>query len=285
MSNKAKALLKLFGVAGDSEESQPEGQESIFPDWENLFNEETQEEAEATEEEEKEPEAEDDKKPEETPAEEIKPETNPKPVEETKPEVIPEPKKEEQPPQQEAFDVTKFQAELETAYQLSQDDADLMLTSPEKVIPKLAAKMHMQVLEHVSALIQSVQQSLPQVVEQTSKQVSAKEKLFNQYKEAWPELVSKEHEDVVKESIQIAKRRKPNAPIEEIIDLSGKIAYAALGKDVPTVAAPASEKPKEKAKPRPHTPAKTTSSAQTQSKPAEGSLEAFYASLSQGDLL
>lgn len=282
--NKAQLLIAmLYGRAGnvDGTEETPVEDEV---DWGALFDEPKDTDTEV------------DPAPVETPPEEEAPNTDPQPEpvvaqpEEVKPTPEPEQKPVVETPTQpveqpkrmtaEEFEAqrVKVMGELEAMYPISKDEADQLLAEPEKMLPKLAAQVHMNVMQTVFQLVQQQQQMLPQVVEQTTTMVKKKQEASQEFSARWPGLVdTEEGQKAALEAARLVRSRNPNASVQEVIEQSGRIAYSILGKDVPAKAAPSAPAPT-KAKPTPHAPATTKSSAGV--KPQQMTEEeAFYASL------
>jgi len=80
---------------------------------------------------------------------------------------------------------TKYLGELEAAYQVPVEDRDALLTSPETILPKLAARVHLQVSESV---INAVIANLPQLVGNINVQERAAREHEDAYYNMWPAL-------------------------------------------------------------------------------------------------
>ena len=73
---------------------------------------------------------------------------------------------------------TKAQTELRQSYELTSEEAEAMVSEPEKVLPSLAAKVHMQVYEQV---MQGMVAQMPQMVKglmDQDRQVRSHEEAF-----------------------------------------------------------------------------------------------------------
>ena len=274
--NMVLPLYSFYGFAGNDGEPAPQATDDV--DWGTLFDDEDKEPKEEIT--------------DELPAEDIIPPV----VEEVVPEVVPEvpalePEPAVVPPvaaptqpveQPKALSQEELQAqqdkylsELEKEFEISKEDSDLLVTNPEKVLPKIAVNLYKRVMMDVAQAMAHMQHQLPAVVEQTSKTVKQKEDASVAFKARWPGLLdSAEGQQAAVTAAQLYRQQKPNATMQEVIDNSGRIAYSILGKDVPAKtpaqAAPAASKPK------PHTPASSkTAGVQTKQMTEE---EAFYAS-------
>lgn len=172
---------------------------------------------------------------EEEPEADLPPEEKP-PAEET-PEVAPaEPPAVEPPPAQEtpaAQPLTKeqiaelrgqFEAKLVESYAISEEDSLALQTEPEKVLPKMAARLHLEVLD---AVMGQLQQALPRYIESyavtTTKDVQAKNEFFS----AWPEL--QQYESQVLQMGQMFNAMNPKADPQTRIKRIGELTMAALG--------------------------------------------------------
>lgn len=288
--NKAQKLYTLwYGVAGEGEPT--EGGEEV--NWESLFDAVPEEEDDEL----KEKPVEGSPAPVETPPaddvtnvvpqpepvanapkeEVITPEAPaPKPTEEAPKPPVEQPKQLTEAEQQ--AQLTQLQGELEGMYGVSKEEADLLMTEPEKVLPKLAAKVHLNIMRQMADVFRDFQQSLPQVVEQTTKVVETKQKAANDFSARWPGLIdTPEGQQAAVQAAQIVRSRNPKLSLQEVIEQSGRIAYSILGKDVP-VPAPTAKQGQSAQKPKPHIPAATKSAGTVQTQQLSPE-EAFYASL------
>lgn len=166
------------------------------------------------------------------------------PVEEPAPEVVAEeqkveeaPKVVEEPPQPapqpQAPQLTDQQRQelrgqaviqLAGGYQLSQEQLDLIETDPGRVLPTLAAELHLGIYEHV---VNSVMQQLPAVLGSFMqvREVSARQE--GDFFKKWPEL-SKYKEQTL-QMARMWREMNPTATEAQAIDGIGKAAMAALG--------------------------------------------------------
>lgn len=283
--NKAMILLAhLYGFAGNT--GDPEVPSDDTPDWSTLFDDEIEPQDSPTDE---------NPAPVETPPAEETPAPAPQPAPEVEPpkeEVVPPaedaPKPEAEapkPPVEQPKELTQaerdaqiaqFQGELEGMYAITEQEADALLADPVKTLPKFAAQIHLKVMQQVAMAMQAYQQTLPQVVEQTTEVVKQKREAADEFNTRWPGLTATvEGQQASIQAIQIAKQQNPTASRKDIIEKSGRIAYSILGKDVPAVVPPA---PAAKQKPTPHLPAATKSAGNVQPQQLTQEQE-FYATL------
>lgn len=169
----------------------------------------------------------------------------------------------EEVPAPEPFDVEKWREgehkRLQETYFVTDEDAQELLLEPQKVLPKLAANMHMQVMQEVHQMMQQV---LPRQIQAVQSSISAETEAKNAMFSRWPGL--KEHEAQVLQIGKMFRALNPNASKEEALERIGAMTYQALGMEIPPApnAAPPAPAP---ARPAPFRPAGTTS----QSVPAQ----------------
>lgn len=209
---------------------------------------------------------------EEEPVAEVPVETpvaEPEPVVE-QPVVVEEPVAEVPAP---SFDeeLDKYKGELQKQYAISDEDAEQILTDPQVVLPKLMANMHLAMLQQVASMMQS---NMPQLVESTVKQTTARDTQLSKFKARYPELLTKENEKVATTALQTIKQLHPNITFDEMLDKVGPLANALMGKEA--VAKPA---PKPVAKPKPHIATRGTSTATPPVKPKGDAMSSFIDNL------
>lgn len=119
----------------------------------------------------------------------------------------------------------EIESQLTQMYELEPDDAELFQLEPEKVLPKVAAKLHMNVVE---ALHEGVQSMLPQMIQQVQQRQQAQEKSVGAFFEAWPALNDEQYMDTVVRVVENYKRAYPHAPLEQVINEAGAAAMVAL---------------------------------------------------------
>jgi hypothetical protein len=229
-------------------------------------DEEEDESFEATEPEAKAPAEEPKEEPkveEPAPAEEPAPEPEAKPAE---PAPEPAPAAEEQPaveeppaapvvetktPEQLQQEHTKWREESEAKltefYAIDKEDAELLLTEPEKVIPKLAARLHLEVSTAVAEAVKSL---LPSAIQQMSAQQSVAEKQEGEFFKAWPKLNDTKHHNTLQRLGVTYRNSHPQATPDDFIRDVGAMAMVALRIPFDEPAAPEPEP-----KVPPHVPA------------------------------
>jgi hypothetical protein len=118
----------------------------------------------------------------------------------------------ETPPVDYAAQRETARTELEKHYALSKEDADLMISEPEKVLPKLASQMYVEMYENV---MRSVQQMLPNAVQHINHTSQVGQKDEDEFYTSWPAL--KEHSKEVLRIGQMYRQMNPTAPKEQFI--------------------------------------------------------------------
>lgn len=285
MTNMQKLLL-IWTRAGEGEDDSPESSDDAI-DW-SMFGESSLEDDIVEDEDELEEVVEDvDAASDDTTQEEVKTAVEDTAVEDVAPKVEPvvEASVEADPvvaptaeqEKQIAEQRTKFLSELEGGYQISKDDADMLLTEPEKVLPRLMANATMQILEQAAQMIQSQLQSLPEIIKQTQSVQAKETEVMGLVQKQYPALLeSDEGKKALIDAAKLIRDKYPTESVEKRLERSGKLAYAILGLELvqtePKVNAVAKVAPK----PRPHVPAKTGTSPEVNKLNEQ---EAFFASI------
>lgn len=185
------------------------------------------------------------------------------PVASAEPAAIVEPTAEQE--KQIAKQRTKFLSELESGYQISKEDSDLLLTEPEKVLPRLMANATMQILEQAAQMIQTQLQALPEIIKQTQTVQSREAEVMGMVQKNYPALLENdEGKQALISAAKLVKDKYPNESVEKRLERSAKLAYAILGREVaPTGSQPAQQVTQKAPKPTPHVPAKSGTGTNT----------------------
>ena len=197
---------------------------------------------------------------EDEPAEELKPAEKlvEEPAEAAKPAEIAQAKPAEIPtpqpvPEAPVVDLVAIRAqtltELESAYQLGEEDKELLQTSPELALPKLAAQLHVRMFENIWGAVTS---KLPQVIQILQQSGQTQDSAKVEFYKAWPQLADAKYNDVVGRVASVYRQVNPEASLEEAIKATGMQASVMLGFSLEK------EPPKQEPTPRPappHTPA------------------------------
>lgn len=200
--------------------------------WSDLIAEDTSEPEIGTEEPAVEEPPADQESPQPEPEQELEKEKEEEKVQEAppapKPELTPEQVKELR---------AKFEETLASKFTFSEEEALALQTEPEKVLPKLAARLYADVLEDVGRMISS---SVPSLVQEyavsAEREMRAKAEFFGE----WPEL--RDYEQQVLMVGEMFRKMNPTASPKEAIKRIGEITMATLGLQ---------RKPKEPAAPKP----------------------------------
>lgn len=122
-------------------------------------------------------------------------------------------------------------SQLEQVYALDQEAANAMLTEPETVLPKLAAKVHMEVLENSMRAMQAM---VPVMMQQIQHHTEVNSRAKNLFTSVNPDLADPRFEPAIMQLGTVYRNVNRNAPPEEAARAIGNLVRAALG-----IAAPA----------------------------------------------
>lgn len=206
------------------------------------------------------------KKVEETKVEETK---TPEP-EVKEPEVLPT--DEERQAQHQAY-----LAEVEKVFAISEDDANLLLTEPEKVIPKLGAQIHDYTMREVAKMQQMMLQELPKYMENLMAQKNEAASHENMFMEANAHLASVDKNEL-RELINeygplLVKKMAGKTPQEKLVALGDVISTV---KGIPRVAPVAKKEESKPPKARPFTPVAPAQSGGNPGRPAPATQEEAF---------
>lgn len=125
-------------------------------------------------------------------------------------------------------------------YSMSEDEAAEVLTSPEKVLPQLAAKVHLEV---VQAVLGTLSQALPGVVMGVQSAQQQHSELIGKFFEAWPTLDRSADVGTVTELARVYRAQNPGASFDDMVKNVGAMAVVKLGKLPQAQAAPVAAQP------------------------------------------
>ena len=148
---------------------------------------------------------------------------------------------------QRAADLTK----LEDLYKLSEEESAAMFTEPEKVLPKLLAKMHQQATQSV---LDSMQTAVPQIVQRTESATRVETEARQAFFSVNSDLAKPEYEAAVLQVGAMFRQVNPKAPREVAVQKIGELARVAL--NLPPKAAVAVAEPAAVQTPKPFTPSR-----------------------------
>lgn len=135
---------------------------------------------------------------------------------------------------------TERLTELEKQYALSEDDAVTLQTDPEKVLPVLAAKVHMEVLESSMRAVQAMMPAMLGRLQEGSELNNRAKSLFNSVNS---DLADPQYEAAILQFGQVYRSMNKTAPPEEAARAIGNLVRAAYGLVPPSAAQPAGAPP------------------------------------------
>ncbi len=165
------------------------------------------------------------------------------------PPVEEQPQPVEQPPREEPVEAVKPPTPEESAakrqqlvgnlakevYKLSDEDVELAISEPDKVLPQLAAKVHVEVLD---AAVQGIMAHLPELVRGVISQTSAEREREGAFFDRWPSL--KEHKTKVAQVANIFRQSNPGATLDQAIEEVGTLVSVMMKVPMEGVEAPKS---------------------------------------------
>lgn len=125
--------------------------------------------------------------------------------------------------------------QLEQQYGVSDDDAVSLLTEPEKVLPKLAARVHMEVLE---SSMRAMQAMMPVMMTQLQSHNEANTSAKNLFLSVNPDLADSRYEPAIMQLGQVYRNVNKTASPDEAARAIGALVRSALGIAAPQAAAP-----------------------------------------------
>ena len=158
------------------------------------------------------------------------------PVTPAVPEVVAQPPKPAEPvvapPQVQALTAEQIAAErakvtqqYEQSYAMTEDEGSELIRSPETVLPKLAARMHVQVMETTLTI---VQQMLPKLLERELGVANQAQKARAEFFTAWPELDKPGFQETLQRVGNLYRANNPGASVEQFIQEVGATASVLL---------------------------------------------------------
>jgi hypothetical protein len=138
-------------------------------------------------------------------------------------------------------------------YQLTQQELEGIQTEPEKVLPTLMARVH---LNAVQGVLRHVAQQLPTAVGAMIQAHENHRRLEDKFYGAWPQLDRTAHDGTVRQMAAMYRAMNPNASLEDMIQTVGAQVVTALR--LPLQAAPTQpvhRQPVAQPRPQPYVPA------------------------------
>lgn len=159
-----------------------------------------------------------------------------------------------------AAEDVRILGDLEKAYSMTEEDALAFQTEPELVLPKLAAKLHMDIAKDVMNGLKSV---MPEMIQQLSLRTAAEEKAKDTFYQANPDLNDPKLIPYIMQCGQLFRSVNKDAPADQAVILIGNMVRQALGmpalnqnSEVQPVQTPATSVPQTVAKPQPFSPSR-----------------------------
>lgn len=116
--------------------------------------------------------------------------------------------------------------ELESLYALNEEDAQAALTEPEKLLPRMAAKLHIGVLE---ASVRAMQAMMPVMLNQVTQATELNTRAKNLFQSINPDLADPRYEPHILELGQLYRTRNQTASPEEAARVIGDLVRVAFG--------------------------------------------------------
>ncbi len=121
--------------------------------------------------------------------------------------------------------------QLEQVYALDTEAANAMLTEPETVLPKLAAKVHMEVLENSMRAMQAM---VPVMMQQLQQHTEIEGRAKNLFTSINPDLADPSFTPAIMELGMVYRKVNQSAPPEVAAQAIGNLVRAALGIAAPS---------------------------------------------------
>lgn len=159
----------------------------------------------------------------------------------------------------------QIRGELEKHYALTDEQADLLTTDPQKVFPQLAAQLHMQVMSQVLRVFES---ALPQQLQVINTRQQQYQQVEGQFKQLYPDLDMAKPDilSAVTTAADMIGKQLPQLSMDEKVKRVGLLAHSILG-TIPNAASQAAPAKQVAPKPSPVSPAPARGS-QASPKPA-----------------
>ena len=116
-------------------------------------------------------------------------------------------------------------SQLEPVYALSEEDARNVITDPEKVIPKLFARMHVDMMMAVAS---GLEKQLPVYLQQQSGETNFRQSANREFWKTWPHLGKPEYLPTVQGILTQYRQLNPQADLPTIIREVGVLASVRL---------------------------------------------------------
>ena len=126
---------------------------------------------------------------------------------------------------------------LSERFAISEEDAELLQTQPEAVLPRMAANI---MFEAISSVHKQIQEFVPSIIETHMKVMKAQMEAETAFYEKWPGLKGLDAEKTSRLGgiIKAYNAANPNQPRDRRIEEIGALAHQIMGIPVPVAAAP-----------------------------------------------
>lgn len=130
----------------------------------------------------------------------------------------------------------RYMGELAQYYTPKDEEARALMLEPEKVVPKMFARLHVDVLDSV---IQGIGKELPGLVQMTVNRMIGEAKASKGFYERWPQLAKTEYTPTVQRLMAAYKGQFPQSSLEQMITDVGAAAMVGLKLPLPGMEQPA----------------------------------------------
>lgn len=118
-----------------------------------------------------------------------------------------------------------LQNDIAQRYGLSEQDKEQWLTEPEKVVPRMAARLYVDVFDSV---FQAVFAQVPQLMMQFMEQRDASRGREESFYKRWPMLSKPEYKPTINRLVGMYRQFNPQVPFEQMLEDVGVQALTAL---------------------------------------------------------
>lgn len=119
-------------------------------------------------------------------------------------------------------------------YQLSAEDAEAFATDPGSVLPKLAANLHMNVLQ---AAVKQISAMVPHLISQHGTLTREHDQNMGKFYARWPDIKMDQHGGVVNRAAQMYRAMNPQTTLDQMIEDIGPMVLM-MAKIAPSAARP-----------------------------------------------
>lgn len=128
--------------------------------------------------------------------------------------------------------------QFEQQYAFTPEDTRQLMVEPEKVLPRVFARLHADIVTSVMA---GLAQQLPTIM-QSTRSVENERTVFNrEFFKAWPQLADKKYVADIQGTLQVQRQLNPNLPMSDVIRNVGAVVVVKNQIPItsPTAASPA----------------------------------------------